>query len=386
MTDAQDGMVVSTTDPEAMEFRRYVIEWLMLNHPQDCPVCDEGGHCLLQDETVSGGHGIRRYPGPKRTYQDQDLGAVRAARDEPLHPLLALPPFLPGVCRLPGLRGHADRQPHLFRPLPATGPWRAPLPATSSTSAPPGCSPTSPPATRAGAGISSGARPCASTAPWAATSWAAPATGRWCAWKARLNEAVNGYFICDRGRYGFAYANHPERPRRATVAGREVPWAEAIQAAAPELGQISRKLRPRGRGLPGFAPAAASRPRDPQAVLPAPRAGETPISSGTLAKSARSGPRSPGWTRAWPSPCASWKRRISSWWPGPTRSTRPPCWPWPCARPSGRERRVAVLDPRPVSLPFEFEHLPVAPGRPRCRPWAPWSKTALTADQVPRVA
>ena len=46
----------------------------MLNHPHDCPVCDEGGQCLLQDETVSGGHGRRRYPGKKRTYRDQYLG------------------------------------------------------------------------------------------------------------------------------------------------------------------------------------------------------------------------------------------------------------------------------------------------------------------------
>ncbi|MDH3898826.1 MAG: 2Fe-2S iron-sulfur cluster-binding protein, partial [Deltaproteobacteria bacterium] len=48
MIDAKDGMVVSTTDEEAVDFRQYVIEWLMLNHPHDCPVCDEGGHCLLQ--------------------------------------------------------------------------------------------------------------------------------------------------------------------------------------------------------------------------------------------------------------------------------------------------------------------------------------------------
>jgi NADH-quinone oxidoreductase subunit G len=67
MVEAQDGMVVSTTDAEAVDFRKHVIEWLMLNHPHDCPVCDEGGHCLLQDMTVSGGHGIRRYAGRKRT-------------------------------------------------------------------------------------------------------------------------------------------------------------------------------------------------------------------------------------------------------------------------------------------------------------------------------
>lgn len=74
MVAAEDGMVVSTTHPDAMDYRKYVIEWLMLDHPLDCPVCDEGGHCLLQDETASGGHGIRRFLGPKRTYRNQDLG------------------------------------------------------------------------------------------------------------------------------------------------------------------------------------------------------------------------------------------------------------------------------------------------------------------------
>ena len=55
-------MVVSTTDEEAVDFRRQVIEWLMMNHPHDCPVCDEGGHCLLQDVTVAGGQGIDAIP------------------------------------------------------------------------------------------------------------------------------------------------------------------------------------------------------------------------------------------------------------------------------------------------------------------------------------
>ncbi|MFB3887704.1 MAG: 2Fe-2S iron-sulfur cluster-binding protein, partial [Thermodesulfobacteriota bacterium] len=76
MVDAQDGMVVSTMDEEAVDFRRHVIEWLMMSHPHDCPVCDEGGHCLLQDMTVSGGHSIRRYLGKKWTYQDQYLGPL----------------------------------------------------------------------------------------------------------------------------------------------------------------------------------------------------------------------------------------------------------------------------------------------------------------------
>ena len=71
---AQDGMVVSTTDPEALKVRSLVIEWLMINHPHDCPVCDEGGECLLQDFTIAGGHGRRRYQGKKRTHVNQYLG------------------------------------------------------------------------------------------------------------------------------------------------------------------------------------------------------------------------------------------------------------------------------------------------------------------------
>ena len=71
---AQDGMVVSTTDPEALKIRSLVIEWLMINHPHDCPVCDEGGECLLQDFTIAGGHSRRRYQGKKRTHVNQYLG------------------------------------------------------------------------------------------------------------------------------------------------------------------------------------------------------------------------------------------------------------------------------------------------------------------------
>jgi len=74
MTPSTDGTIISVTDDEAKAFRESVVEWLMVNHPHDCPVCDEGGECLLQEMTVAGGHGLRRYAGKKRTYQNQDLG------------------------------------------------------------------------------------------------------------------------------------------------------------------------------------------------------------------------------------------------------------------------------------------------------------------------
>jgi NADH-quinone oxidoreductase subunit G len=74
MTPAVDGTRVSIADPEAAAFRRSVIEWLMVNHPHDCPVCDEGGECHLQDMTLMTGHVVRRARFPKRTYKNQDLG------------------------------------------------------------------------------------------------------------------------------------------------------------------------------------------------------------------------------------------------------------------------------------------------------------------------
>lgn len=74
MTPANDGSRFSIDDPEAVEFRRCVTEWLMTNHPHDCPVCDEGGECHLQDMTVMTGHVYRRFRYRKRTYENQYLG------------------------------------------------------------------------------------------------------------------------------------------------------------------------------------------------------------------------------------------------------------------------------------------------------------------------
>ncbi|MFA6008410.1 MAG: NADH-quinone oxidoreductase subunit NuoG [Desulfobacteraceae bacterium] len=74
MTPVSEGMRISIIDPEAMQFRAAVIEWLMINHPHDCPVCDEGGECHLQDMTVMTGHRNREYRFKKRTHRNQNLG------------------------------------------------------------------------------------------------------------------------------------------------------------------------------------------------------------------------------------------------------------------------------------------------------------------------
>ncbi len=76
MTPAAEGTRISIADPEVVAFRAGIIEGLMLNHPHDCPVCDEGGECHLQDMTVMTGHDYRRYEFEKRTFRNQDLGPL----------------------------------------------------------------------------------------------------------------------------------------------------------------------------------------------------------------------------------------------------------------------------------------------------------------------
>ncbi len=74
MTPAAEGMRISIDDPDAKAFRTRVIEWLMVNHPHDCPVCDEGGECHLQDMTIMTGHAYRSYRFRKRTFRNQYMG------------------------------------------------------------------------------------------------------------------------------------------------------------------------------------------------------------------------------------------------------------------------------------------------------------------------
>src|SRR5699024_10678676 len=74
MLAANDGTRISISAQRAHDFREGNIESLMINHPHDCPVCDEGGECHLQDMTIMAGHNYRRFRFKKRTHLNQDLG------------------------------------------------------------------------------------------------------------------------------------------------------------------------------------------------------------------------------------------------------------------------------------------------------------------------
>src|SRR5579875_584709 len=68
-TPVKDGMVVHTQTPRVRAAQHAIVEFLLINHPLDCPVCDKGGECPLQDITFGWGRGISRLLEPKRHFQ-----------------------------------------------------------------------------------------------------------------------------------------------------------------------------------------------------------------------------------------------------------------------------------------------------------------------------
>ncbi len=74
-TNVQDGMVVQNiTSPEVLEARKGIVEFLLLNHPLDCPICDQAGECDLQNLAYEHGLAKTRYEEDRRTFEQTDLG------------------------------------------------------------------------------------------------------------------------------------------------------------------------------------------------------------------------------------------------------------------------------------------------------------------------
>lgn len=73
-TTAADGMVVHTDSPKAVQNQKAVMEYLLINHPLDCPVCDQAGECLLQDYSYEFGRGVSRFEEDKVKQAKKDLG------------------------------------------------------------------------------------------------------------------------------------------------------------------------------------------------------------------------------------------------------------------------------------------------------------------------
>jgi len=75
-TPISDGMHIHTHSENAVDARRGVMEFLLINHPLDCPICDQGGECDLQDLAMAHGSGHSRYQEAKRSVEDEDIGPL----------------------------------------------------------------------------------------------------------------------------------------------------------------------------------------------------------------------------------------------------------------------------------------------------------------------
>jgi NADH-quinone oxidoreductase subunit G len=357
MVDAQDDMVVSTTDEEAVAFRKSVIEWLMLHHPHDCPVCDAGGHCLLQDMTVSGGHGIRRYPGKKRTYPDQYLGPlIQHEMNRCIH-CYRCSRFYQEFSGYRDLGAMQSANRTYFGRF-EEGILESPFSGNLIDICPTGVY-TDKPSRYFGRRWDYERSPslcinCSLGCQTIASSRYRKVVRQ----EARLSEAINGYFICDRGRYGFMYNSLEQRPRSALVDGQATSTDQALAALKQRLETIAEK-----DGVQAVACAGSSR-----------------NNLETLAMVKRVSQ-----SKSWQPPAyfnnAALTQRvklaISRLEPDLTVSMREiesadfitvlgadplheaPMLALAMRQAQRRGATVAVFDPRPIFLPFEFTHLPV---------------------------
>ncbi len=78
-TPVMEGMKVYTQSKRALDAQRNVMEFLLVNHPLDCPICDQGGECELQDVSMGYGRSVSRYVDRKRVVADEDMGPLVAS-------------------------------------------------------------------------------------------------------------------------------------------------------------------------------------------------------------------------------------------------------------------------------------------------------------------
>jgi NADH-quinone oxidoreductase subunit G len=250
MTPATDNTWISIEDEESKAFRASVVEWLMTNHPHDCPVCEEGGHCHLQDMTVMTGHNERRYRFTKRTHQNQQLGpfishemnrciacyrCVRFYKDYAggtdlgvfgAHDNVYFGRVEDGVLESEFSGNLTEVCPTgVFTDKTHSERYNRKWDMQFSPSICHGCS--------SGCNISPGER-----------------YGELRRIENRYNGSVNQYFLCDRGRFGYGYVNREDRPRQPLLAnGAKLSLDEALDKAADLL---------RGRNIVGIGSPRAS--------------------------------------------------------------------------------------------------------------------------------
>lgn len=244
MTAVTAGTRISICDPEAKAFRASVIEWLMSNHPHDCPVCEEGGECHLQDVTVMTGHVHRRYRFTKRTHRNQYLGPFVKHEMNRCIACYRCVRFYRDYAGGRDLNVFAAHN-HVYFGRHADGVLESNFSGNLVEVCPTGVFTDRTLSARYTRkwdlhGAPSVCAHCGlgcNTLPGARDGEVRRVLNRY-------HHELNGYFLCDRGRYGYAFVNGPARiraPLMAEPAGRTALAAEvssrelALQRAAAML-------------------------------------------------------------------------------------------------------------------------------------------------------
>ena len=258
MTPATNGTRISIDDHEAKAFRASVIEWLMVNHPHDCPVCDEGGECHLQDMTVMTGHVYRRSRFPKRTHRNQDLGpfirhemnrciqcyrCVRYYRDYAggrdlnvfgAHDALYFGREQDGTLENEFSGNLVEVCPTgVFTDKTFFHHYTRKWDLQSAQSICPHCS--------LGCNTTAGER-----------------YGTLRRITNRFNSQVNGYFLCDRGRFGYEYVNSDHRIKHPRVKAGSDRTQPGMPESAPKTLEFAADRLRQARGIVGIGSPRAS--------------------------------------------------------------------------------------------------------------------------------
>jgi NADH-quinone oxidoreductase subunit G len=217
MTPSADGTFISIADAEAKEFRASVVEWLMVNHPHDCPVCEEGGHCHLQDMTVMTGHASRRYRFTKRTHKNQELGPFIAHEMNRCISCYRCVRYYKDYAGGPDL-GVFGAHDNVYFGRAEDGVLESEFSGNLVEVCPTGVFTDKTHGERYNRKWDMQFAPsiCQNCAVGCNTS-PGERYGELRRIENRYNGSVNHYFLCDRGRFGYGFVNAKDRPRR--------PWA-----------------------------------------------------------------------------------------------------------------------------------------------------------------
>ena len=257
VAEVADGMIVDTRAPEVKKAQDGVLEFLLINHPLDCPVCDKGGECPLQDQTLTFGPGETRFVEEKRHYEKPiaisnlvlldrercilcdrctrfgaevagdpliqfiDRGNGTQVNTFPTHPFASY--FSGNVVQICPV-GALTSTPYRF----TARPWDIERTDSTCTSCALGCR----------VAIESSAN-------------------RITRYQGLDSDAVNHSWLCDRGRFDFEWVNNEERlPAPLVRQGGDLvqaSWGAALTAAAQQLAETVSRYGPEAVGVIGGA-------------------------------------------------------------------------------------------------------------------------------------